>query len=33
MAFIAPPTGKRILLSCKLGMIAKKAERQGPVAR
>lgn len=25
-AFISPPTGKRILLSCKLGMIAKKAE-------
>jgi L-ribulose-5-phosphate 3-epimerase len=25
-AFIAPPTGKRILLSCKFGMIAKKAD-------
>jgi L-ribulose-5-phosphate 3-epimerase len=25
-AFISPPTGKRILLSCKLGMIAKKAD-------
>lgn len=24
--FVSPPTGKRILLSCKLGMIAKKAD-------
>ena len=25
-AFVSPPTGKRILLSCKLGMIAKKVD-------
>jgi len=25
-SFVAPPAGKRILLSCKLGMIAKKAD-------
>lgn len=24
--FVSPPTGKRILISCKLGMIAKKAD-------
>ena len=30
---ILPPAGKRILLSCKLGMIAKKDGRQGPDAR
>jgi L-ribulose-5-phosphate 3-epimerase len=27
-AIVAPPVGKRILLSCKLGMIAKKADSQ-----